>query len=29
MNRQATAQFLQAEAARYGAVIKARGIKAD
>lgn len=29
MNRQGTAQFLQAEAARYAAVIKARGIKAE
>ena len=29
MNRQATAQFLQAEAFRYAAVIKARNIKAD
>jgi tripartite-type tricarboxylate transporter receptor subunit TctC len=29
MSRQATGQFLQAEAARYAAVIKARGIKAD
>lgn len=29
MSRQATGQFLQAEAARYGDVIKARGIKAD
>ncbi|SCK23692.1 Tripartite-type tricarboxylate transporter, receptor component TctC [Variovorax sp. HW608] len=28
MNRQATAQFLQAETARYASVIKARGIKA-
>ena len=29
MNRQATAQFLQAETQRYAAVIKARGIKAE
>lgn len=29
MTRQATAQFLQAEASRYGTVIKARGIKAE
>jgi len=29
MNRQATAQFLQAEATRYAAVIRARGIKAE
>lgn len=29
MTRQATAQFLQAEASRYAAVIKARGIKAE
>ena len=29
MNRQATAQFLQAETTRYATVIKARGIKAD
>jgi tripartite-type tricarboxylate transporter receptor subunit TctC len=29
MDRAATAQFLQAEAARYAAVIKARGIKAE
>lgn len=29
MTRQATAQFLQAETARYAGVIKARGIKAD
>jgi tripartite-type tricarboxylate transporter receptor subunit TctC len=29
MNREATAKFLQAEGARYAAVIKARGIKVD
>ena len=29
MNRQQTTQFLQAEAARYAGIIKARGIKAD
>ncbi|NPC59316.1 Bug family tripartite tricarboxylate transporter substrate binding protein [Caenimonas soli] len=29
MNRTATDQFLKAEAARYGGIIKARGIKAD
>ena len=28
-NRQATAQFLKAEGARFAAVIKARGIKLD
>jgi tripartite-type tricarboxylate transporter receptor subunit TctC len=29
MTRQATGQFLRAEGARYGAVIKARGIKPE
>ncbi|HSV81267.1 MAG TPA: tripartite tricarboxylate transporter substrate binding protein [Ramlibacter sp.] len=29
MTRQATAQYLQAEASRYGSVIKSRGIKVD